>query len=107
MYKKEGYKDLNLECKRWYWLGDYEVASNSFDIYALSKSNNPLAIQVLNNSLVQVKNHFYNGYLHQHKSINNDFQCYVFWNAHLVWLLRAIRKEQWTEAEKLKENSLL
>ncbi len=103
MYKKEGYKDLNLECKRWYWLGDYEVASNSFDIYALSKSNNPLARQVLNNSLVQIKNHFYNGHLHSHKGVNNDFQCYVFWNAHLAWLVRAINEKEWDEASFLKE----
>ena len=104
MYKKEGYKDLNLECKRWYWLSDYEIASHSFDVYALSKSSNPLAGQLLNNLLFQVKNHFYNGYLHSHKGINNNFQCYVFWNAHLAWIVRVVNiKELWNKSQNLKE----
>jgi len=104
MYKKEGYKDLNLECKRWYWLSNYEVASHSFDIYAFSKSNNLLAEQLLNNLLFQVKNHFYDGYLHSHKGINNNFQCHIFWNAHLAWLIRAGNiKVLWNKSQKLKE----
>ncbi len=104
MYKKEGYKDLSLECKKWYWLSDYEVTSNAFDIYALSKSNNPLARQVLNNSLFQIKNHFYNGYLHSDKGINLNFQCHLFWNAHLAWLIRvADIKKIWDKVEDLKE----
>ena len=104
MYKEEGYKDLNLECKRWYWLNKYEVASNSFDIYALSKSNDPLTKGVLNNSLFQVKNHFYNGYLHSNKRINLNFQCHLFWNAHLAWLIRTDNIEGlWNKTNGLKE----
>jgi len=104
MYKEKGYKDLNLECKRWYWLSDYEIASHSFDVYALSKSNNPLVMQVLNNSLFQIKNHFFDGYIHSHKGSNINFQCHIFWNAHLAWMIRANKiEERWNKAEHLKK----
>ncbi len=106
MYKQVGYKDLNLECKHWYWLSDYEVASHTFDIYALSQSNNPLAKQFLNNSLWQVKNHIINNYLHSHKGQNNNYQCNLFWNAHLAWLTRVDNIDQlWqTTQDKIKIN---
>ena len=35
MYKPDGTKSLNLECKRWYWVGSYEVASHPYDVYSL------------------------------------------------------------------------
>ncbi|MBT4850334.1 hypothetical protein HON36_05815 [Candidatus Parcubacteria bacterium] len=88
MYKQEGYKDLNLECKKWYWLSDYEIASHTFDVYALSKSTNPLAKQILLRSLHQIKNHIKNGYLHSHAGSNHNYQCNLFWNAHLAWVTR-------------------
>lgn len=105
MYKQEGYKDLNLECKHWYWLSDYEVASHAFDIYALAKSDNPLAKQVLNKSLAQVKKHIIKGYLHSHVGHSNNYQCNLFWNAHLAWLIRVQGIEQkWLVANEEQLN---
>lgn len=107
MYKKEGYKDLSLECKRWYWLSDYEVASNTFDIYALSKSKRPLSKKVLLKSLEQIKNHISNGYLNSHNGRNYNYQCNLFWNAHLAWILRTDNIESlWNESSDTKLDNI-
>ena len=107
MYKKAGYKDLNLECKRWYWLSDYEVASHSFDVYALSKSNNPLAKAILLKSLNQVKQHIDSGYLNSHHGHNYNYQCNLFWNAHLAWLLRTDNIESlWEQSDNIKLDNI-
>ncbi|XKT74493.1 MAG: hypothetical protein ACJKTH_00125 [Patescibacteria group bacterium UBA2163] len=88
MYDSNGIKDLRMECKRWYWLSSYEVASHAFDAYALSHSKNPIAQKALNNVLYQVRQHFFDGFLHSHKGLNFNFQCPIFWTAHLAWLTR-------------------
>ncbi len=88
MYDNEGIKDMRMECKRWYWLSSYEVASHSFDAYALAHSKNPHAKVALNNVLYQIRQHFFDGFLHSHKGLNVNFQCPIFWTAHLAWLTR-------------------
>lgn len=88
MYTADGWKDMRMECKRWYWLSPYEVASHTFDAYTFSHSNMPEAKVVLQNVLYQVREHFYDGFLHSHKGINHNFQCPIFWTAHLAWLTR-------------------
>jgi len=88
MYTYIGVKDLRMETKRWYWLSEYEVASHAFDAYALAHSNNAHAQQALSNVLYQIKDHFFNGFLHSHKGRNFNFQCPIFWTAHLAWLTR-------------------
>lgn len=88
MYDSKGVKDLRMECKRWYWLGSYEVASHPFDAFALSQSIQPIARVALHNVLYQIKKHFYDGFMHSHKGTNLDFQCPIFWTAHLAWLTR-------------------
>lgn len=88
MYRSDGIKDLRMECKRWYWLSPYEVASHTFDAYALSHSRMPEAGAALKNVLYQVREHFYDGFLHSHKGANHNFQCPIFWTAHLAWLVR-------------------
>lgn len=88
MYTENGWKDLRMESKRWYWLGPYEVASHSFDAYALSLSRHPIAKAALHNVLYQIGEHFFDGFLHSHKGPNLDFQCPIFWTAHLAWLTR-------------------
>ncbi len=88
MYKGDGTKDLRLECKRWYWLSEYEVASHAFDAYALSHSRVPEARAALHNVLYQIRQHFFEGYLHSHKGYSINFQCPIFWTAHLAWLTR-------------------
>lgn len=88
MYGADGIKDLRLECKRWYWLSGYEVAASGFDSYALARSDIPEAKPALHNALYQVRRHFFDGYLHSHIGAPINFQCPIFWTAHLAWTLR-------------------
>lgn len=106
MYTAEGVKDLRLECKRWYWLSSYEVAGSGFDSFALAHSKAPEARIVLHNVLYQVRRHFLNGYLYSHKGAAVNFQCPIFWTAHLAWLVRIDGiKEIFNGADSLQEFS--
>ncbi|HEX5774892.1 MAG TPA: hypothetical protein VFY28_02960 [Candidatus Paceibacterota bacterium] len=89
MYRSDGTKDLRLECKRWYWQSAYEVASAGFDAYTLAHSHEPAASAALHNLLFQTRRHFFDGYLHSHLGAPVNFQCPIFWTAHLAWLIRA------------------
>lgn len=88
LYTAQGYKDMRMDCKRWYWRSPYEVASNSFDAYALVQSIREEAHAALHNALYQIRSHFYGGFLHSHKGTDHNFQCPIFWTAHLAWLTR-------------------
>lgn len=88
MYLSNGTKDMRMECKRWYWLSPYEVASHAFDAYALAHSENEASRAALHNVLFQTREHFFDGFLHSHKGVNANFQCPIFWTAHLAWLCR-------------------
>ncbi len=88
MYKTDGIKDMRMESKRWYWQSSYEVASSGFDAYALAHSSLPEAQVALNNLLFQARQHFFDGYLHSAFGPDINFQCPIFWTAHLAWLLR-------------------
>lgn len=88
MYHSDGTKDLRMECKRWYWLSAYEVASAGFDSYALAHSSVPEAEIALHNLFFQIRRHFTRGYLHSHIGAPINFQCTIFWTAHLAWMLR-------------------
>ncbi len=88
MYDPRGIKDLRLECKRWYWLSSYEVAASGFDAYALASAAAPEAEAVLHNALYQARRHFFDWYLHSHLGAPINFQCPIFWTAHLAWMLR-------------------
>lgn len=103
MYRSDGTKDLRLECKRWYWLSNYEVASHSFDAYALAHSSVPEAKVALHNALYQIRRHFFDGYLHAHRGAPINFQCPIFWTAHLAWLTRIPNiKELFDAADSLQ-----
>lgn len=88
MYLADGTKDLRMECKRWYWQSPYEVASAGFDAYALAHSKESVADVALHNLLFQTHRHFFDGYLHSHIGAPVNFQCSIFWTAHLAWMLR-------------------
>lgn len=88
MYTEKGVKDMRMECKRWYWLSPYEVASHAFDAYALAHSSVEGASSALQNVLFNVRTHFRSGKLNAAKGINNNFQCPIFWTAHMAWLTR-------------------
>jgi len=98
MYQPDGIKNINLECKRWYWDSHYEVASASFDIYALVKTyqltNDNVYIYYAQKAFEQVMNHLLpDGGITSHVGEpQNNFQCRVFWNSNLVWLARSIRE---------------
>ncbi len=103
MYCADGTKDLRMECKRWYWLSKYEVASHSFDAYVLAHSSLPDAQIALNNVLYQIRRHFFDGYLHSHIGAPINFQCPIFWTAHLAWLTRIPNiAEMFNAADSLK-----
>lgn len=88
LYEANGIKDLRLECKRWYWQSAYEVAATGFDTYALAHATEPAAPAALHNALYQLRAHFRAGYLHSDQGYDINFQCPIFWTAHLAWMLR-------------------
>lgn len=103
MYMPDGTKDLRMECKRWYWQSTYEVASHAFDAYALSHSNVPEAKIALHNVLYQIRRHFFDGSLHSHIGAPVNFQCPIFWTAHVAWLTRIPNiKELFDAADSLQ-----
>lgn len=103
MYTADGHKDMRLDCKRWYWLGKYEVASHAFDAYALVHSTVPGADVALHNVIHTLRTHFTSGRLRARKGINLDFQCAIFWTAHLAWLIRVPgAKERFNKSTDLR-----
>jgi len=104
MYSSDGTKDLRMECKRWYWLSPYEIASAGFDSYALAHSSVPEAKVALHNLLFQVRQHFSKGYLQSHIGAPINFQCPVFWTGHLAWMLRIRNIEKHFNAASSLQN---
>lgn len=88
MYRSDGTKDLRMECKRWYWLSAYEIGSAGFDAYALANSPVKEAATALHNLLFQVRRHLNHGHLRSHIGAPINYQCPIFWTAHLAWMLR-------------------
>ncbi len=99
-YNTEGVKDIRMECKRWYWHSTYEVVSHSFDAYALFYSHIPEAHEALLHVVYQLKNHWRDGELCSHSGHNDNFQCSIFWTAHLAWFLRIPESKELFEVEK-------
>ncbi len=94
MYTSKGWKDMRLECKRWYWQSPYEVASHGFDAYALATHPMASTDTALSNILFQIRNNFSSGHLLSHKGLPINFQCSIFWTAHLAWMLRVSQSSQ-------------
>ncbi len=98
MYQPNGIKNINLESKRWYWNSSYEIASNAFDIYAFVKTyeltKNKIYIYYARKALNQILKHqlLDNGINSHLNQPQNNFQCRIFWNAHLAWLARIMDK---------------
>ena len=106
MYRADGVKDMRMECKRWYWQSTYEVASAGFDAYALAHSHEPEAATALHNLMYQTRRHFFEGHLHSHLGAPVNFQCPIFWTAHLAWLVRVGGiKTKFDAASSLKDFS--
>jgi YD repeat-containing protein len=94
MYRSEGYKDMRMECKRWYWQSPYEVASHGFDAFALATSDVPGTQTALTNVLHLIRTHARSGYLRSDLGPDINFQCPIFWTAHLAWMLRIKEAQQ-------------
>jgi len=109
MYQPDGVKNINLECKRWYWLSSYEVVSNAFDVYALSKTyeitGNKIYAYYARKSLEKILRHqLLDGGIDSHLGESqNNFQCRIFWNSHLAWLARSANKIPQFSSENTKE----
>lgn len=96
-YTPSGKKVLTLETKRWYWFGQYEVASYGFDLYALARlyelTKDERYLKTASHALEILKNHVQSdGGMTSQLEAEFDFQCRIFWNAHLAWLTRVIDK---------------
>ena len=97
MYTPSGKKVLTLETKRWYWFGQYEVASYGFDLYALVRlyelTGDERYLKIASHALAVLKDHVQgDGGIISQLEAEFDFQCRIFWNAHLAWLTRVIEK---------------
>ncbi len=93
MYMPDGHKLMALETKRWYWFSSYEVAASGFDIYALIRLSeltndvrySEVAARAWQALLAEVRS---DGGIDAHHEKKSNFQCRIFWNAHLAWLTR-------------------
>lgn len=109
LYQPNGIKNINLECKRWYWRSSYEIASNAFDIYALVKTyeitGNKIYVYYIQKSLEKILDHqLPDGGITSHLGEpQNNFQCRIFWNSNLAWLARVINKLPQMPEENIEE----
>lgn len=96
-YQEDGIKNINLETKRWYFLSDYEIASNVYDVYAFLKTyqltGNKIYFEYAIKSLNQILKHQLNdGGITANFGEQHNFQCRLFWNANCAWLARLVEK---------------
>lgn len=97
MYTPSGKKVLTLETKRWYWFGQYEVASYGFDLYALVRlyelTGDERYLKTASHAFAILRKHTQgDGGITSQLEAEFDFQCRIFWNAHLAWLTRVVEK---------------
>lgn len=103
LYDENGVKDMRVECKRWYWLSSYEVAATGFDSYALAESTVSESQTLMPHLLMQCEQHMKDGMLHAHRGAPVNFQCPIFWTAHIAWLLRINNSESvWATREDIR-----
>ncbi len=93
---RDGLKSMKTEAKRWYWHSTYEVASYSFDLYALLKwsaySGNALFAsyaRILWNRLQKEQSK--NGWITAAENCAENFQCKNFWTCQTAWAARVWR----------------
>ncbi|KKR82044.1 MAG: hypothetical protein UU28_C0015G0010 [Parcubacteria group bacterium GW2011_GWD2_40_9] len=108
MYGNNGIKNINFETKRWYFLSDYEIASNAYDIYALVRSyelsDNELYLRYAKESFLQLQKHqLSDGGIVDHFGKIDNFQCRIFWNANCAWLARLLLQNKDTIAKWSKD----
>lgn len=113
MYQANGDKCLELETKHWYFLSEYEVASNSYDAYAFLKAYEYTKDVVYARYAEIALNRLFAHRVRKDHGIDDhiggvrNFQCPYFWNSHCVWLVRIaeiLRALEGTEIASLGES---
>jgi len=93
LYQADGRKCMQLETKHWYFLSEYEISSNSYDVYSFLRAyectgDNKYAYYAAI-ALEQLYAHqLKNGALDDHIGYGVNFQCQHFWNGNTFWLTR-------------------
>ena len=94
MYKPTGVKELRLDTKRYYFTGDYEVGSHSFDIYVFWKlhslTNDDFWLDIASISWQRLyEGQSVTGAINSCKGDNNyDWQCPLMRTGHVAWLTK-------------------
>jgi len=97
MYQPNGVKNIFLEAKRWYWESDYEVASNSFDVYLLTRIYQRTKDKIYQyysaRSFQKLLEHqVKDGGIVSHFGKGYNWQCRIVWNSHLAWVAKVIEE---------------
>jgi hypothetical protein len=87
-----------VEAKPWYWGASYEVASNPFDVFTLSRGYSlfggvELAVAAARAFRAWSAHVSPEGILASHKpgvGTGESYQCPVFWAGHAAWIARCI-----------------
>lgn len=112
-YQENGVKNINLEAKRWYFLSSYEIASNVFDVYTFWKTYSLFGGEDWLYCAVKALDKIFSHQMADGGIIDNfekqNFQCRIFWNAHIAWLAKIIGEidfEKMAKAQEPKEYTL-
>lgn len=110
MHQLDGVKNINLECKPWYWESLYEVASHAFDIHALIKTyqltQDKIYLKYAKMAYDKLLAHQdADGGITSHTgSLQSNHQCKIFWNGHLIWLQRVLSELPQEDLELINEH---
>lgn len=90
MYTPEGYKNMDLETKRFYFSGPYETASHPHDIYCFVRTHKATSEEIwLSRAAVSLRTLLETplGKSHGENALS-DWQCPTMRLGHLAWLCR-------------------
>lgn len=110
MYQEDGIKNINLETKRWYFLSNYEVASNAYDVFVFIKiynfTNKKIYIEYAQKALKQLIDHqLSDGGVSTNHGSQDNFQCRIFWTANCSWLAKIYKELAFFEEDKKIEGT--
>lgn len=108
----DGVKEMSLDAKRYYWNPYYEVASNSFDVFALVKTyeltSQQKYLEYARLCYDRVAEHQQaDGGISGSRFSDMDFKCRIFVNAHTAWLSRVIDEVPLEIKDAVESESLL
>ncbi|QQG42920.1 MAG: hypothetical protein HYW15_01780 [Candidatus Giovannonibacteria bacterium] len=89
---RDGLKNVRAEAKRWYWHSFYEVASYSFDLYALlvwgERAGDELATEYARLMWERLESEQAKDGWILASNAGENFQCKIFWTCQTAWLAR-------------------